>query len=271
MAEHDESATVGARLQSRIAVLAVSLVVLASLALVALDRLLLPGRFAVNEVIVTGEAPNVDPATVLQAVRDVGVKSWFSVDLDAVEDAVRHVPWVYRASVRRRWPGKLVVTVSQAEPFARYNDADWINETGERLSLPPDFAGAGLPRLYGPEQRAGDVARQYARLASLVAPVESVTVRSLALDARGSWQMGIAGAADDVPRSVEITVGREAVTERVERLAAALKGELTARLNMIAAIDLRYPNGFAVRPADGGAESRHMAELKSPVAGGGTG
>ncbi|KAA3620497.1 MAG: hypothetical protein DWQ08_15390, partial [Proteobacteria bacterium] len=102
---------------ARVPVLVVSLVLISTLSLVALDRLFLPERFAISEVIVAGDAPNVDPAAVLQTVRRLGPRSWFSVDLDEVEDAVLSVPWVYRASVRRRWPGKLVVTVAQAEPF----------------------------------------------------------------------------------------------------------------------------------------------------------
>lgn len=259
------------RWKSRIAVLAVSLVVLASLALVALDRLLLPGRFAVNEVVVTGRAPNVDPAAVLAAVRRVGVKSWFSADLASVERAVRDVPWVYRATVRRRWPGKLVVSVSQANPFARYDDDTWINRQGETLSLPADFAGDDLPRLSGPPNRAADVASMYVELRALMAHADTVQVQALSLDPRGTWTLGITGASDEPSRVIHVTVGREQVVERVGRLAAALDTELAARLSVIAAIDLRYPNGFAVRPVDEPDDERRIAELKRPVAGGGTG
>ncbi len=267
----DEVMDNAGRWKSRVAVLAVSLVVLASLALVALDRLLLPGRFAVNEVVVAGRAPNVDPAAVLAAVREVGVKSWFSADLAAVERAVLEVPWVYRAAVRRRWPGKLVVTVSQAMPFALYGEAQWINREGEALSLPADFADGGLPRLSGPVERAGEVASMYVELRALMASADAVRVHALALDPRGTWTLGIAGAADGASRVIDVTIGREQIAERVVRLAAALDTELAARLPMIGAIDLRYPNGFAVRPVDEPEDARRMAELKTPVAGGGTG
>ncbi len=254
------------RLHSRLAVALVSLVVLASLALVALDRLLLPGRFAIQEVIVTGDAPNVDPAAVLDAVRSLGERSWFSVDLVAVERAVAGVPWVYQASVRRRWPGKLVVQVSQATPFARYNDSAWINRQGEVLALPGDFAGQALPRLAGPRERASEVTAYYLHVRQRMAGAGSVEVRSLRLDARGAWQMGI-GAEDD--RVVPVSLGREAIDERLARFTAALAGGLASRLAGIEAIDLRYPNGLAVRPLDP-APGRQMAEQKSQ-SGDGTG
>jgi cell division protein FtsQ len=253
---------------ARIPVLVVSFVLMASLALVALDRLLLPARFAIDEVIVSGDAPNVDPAAVLKAVRGLGPRSWFSVDLGEVEAVVKRVPWVHESSVRRRWPGKLVVTVSQARPFARYNDTGWINQQGERLKLPPGFDDARLPRLYGPAGREGEVAKRYLELAPLFDGIADASLRSVSLGARGSWQMGIAVGGGE--RVIEVAIGREALERRVSRLAASLVGAFGKQLDGIAAIDLRYPNGFAVRsiPAagDGGhvAKEAHADRVKRP-------
>ncbi|MCZ7600234.1 MAG: FtsQ-type POTRA domain-containing protein [Gammaproteobacteria bacterium] len=260
---------------ARLAVLVVTIVLMASLALVALDRLLLPGRFAIDEVVVAGDAPNVDPAAVLAAVRELGPRSWFSVDLDEVERVVRGVPWVYDASVRRRWPGKLVVTVSQATPFARFNDSGWVNRAGESLTLPRGFHGARLPRLYGPADRAAEIAENYVELAALFDVVDAVALVGLALDARGSWEMELASRVAPEAPPVAVIIGRESLVERVSRLAASLRtplsAERAAELASAAAIDLRYPNGFAVRFAADADGTGRVVESRRSSAGDGTG
>jgi cell division protein FtsQ len=258
-------------LRARITMVLASLVLIGSLALVALDRLLLPGRFSIDEVIVTGDAPNVDPAAVLQAVRAIGPRSWFSIDLEQVESKVRQVPWVYRTTVRRRWPGRLVISVSQATPFARYNETEWIDAAGEALALPSDFPGVGLPRLSGPQSRANEVTERYRELVDLVAQVREVELRSLMLDARDSWEMVIVDLSAADQRLINVTIGRESLHERVARLTGALQGELAARLKTIDSIDLRYPNGFAVRPVAAGTEHQRVVDSIPPPSPDGTG
>jgi cell division protein FtsQ len=267
MNEQDEQKPV----RSRFAVLMVSLVLIGSLALVAVDRLLLPGRFSIDEVIVTGNAPNVDPAAVLEAVRAIGPRSWFSIDLDQVESEVRQVPWVYRATVRRRWPGKLVIRVSQAAPFAYYNEGGWINADGEVLALPGDFTDTGLPRLFGPPERAPEVAAHYRELIGVIESVDGIKLKSVTLTARGSWEMAIVDSDAASQRLINVTIGRESQLERVERLAGALRGGLAARLDTVDTIDLRYPNGLAVRPLEPGADHQRMADSIPPPSPDGTG
>ena len=60
----------------------------------------------------------------------MGPTSWFSVDLAEVEQVVKTVPWVYGVEVRRKWPGKLIVNLSQADPVANWNRVEWLNAAG---------------------------------------------------------------------------------------------------------------------------------------------
>jgi cell division protein FtsQ len=258
---------------ARLQVMVVSSILILSLALVALDRLFLPARFAINEVVVTGEAPNVDPATVLRAIKALGPRSWFSVDLEEVEVAVSQVPWVYHADVRRRWPGKLVVTVSQAIPFARWNDEAWINEKGEMLTLPGDFANAHLPRLSASaDTAAADVVELYKRLSEPFLRTEDVSMLFLNVDSRGSIEIGISKDGLQTAPDVAVVVGREAHLERVKRLADVLaNADLKIDLDVLEAIDLRYPNGFAIRPREDRPDGEKMAHSAKRRAAGDTG
>ena len=57
---------------NRLAIMLASAAIFISLFLVALDRLFLPGRFSINEVVISGNAPDVDPAEILAAVKELG-------------------------------------------------------------------------------------------------------------------------------------------------------------------------------------------------------
>lgn len=225
-----------------------SVALVLSLSLVALDRLFLPDRFLINEVVVLGDAPNVDPAAVLAAVRELGPRSWFSLDLEEVEQAVGAVAWVDRASVRRRWPATLVVSVAQAEPVARWNDSDWLDQAGERLTIPRQYAGDGLPRLYGAAGSEAEVVERYGEFRAQFEAAGRMPPVTVEKDSRGVWIVGIDAGGD---RTVPVVVGRDDQAPRLRRLLGALDSGLDRMLGEIERVDLRYPNGFSVRPAAG--------------------
>ena len=80
------------------------------------------------------------------------------------------MPWVYAASVRRRWPDALVVNIEEQRPVARWGLDGFLNHEGEYF--PGDFSDrwADLARLEGPEGSEVAMTRRYQNLESLLAP-----------------------------------------------------------------------------------------------------
>ncbi len=247
---------------ARLAVLLASSALIASLGLVVVDRLFLPERFAIHEVVVLGAAPNVDPAAVLVAVRNLGPRSWFSVDLDEVETAVAAVPWVYQADVRRKWPGKLLVTVAQAEPAARWNGKSWLNSAGEPLSMPSGYRNGDLPDLHGPLGTQDELISAYHDAAAIFRSPGSRIV-AMRRSVRGVWSMRIDPSSTTSINHIEVMIGKSEFAERIERIAAVLRNGLGPDLKRITHIDLRYPNGFAARVAgkDGNEPSMARSQI----------
>src|SRR3990170_3320144 len=48
--------------------------------------------------------------------------NFFTANLDTVRTAFEGVPWVRKATVRREWPNKLVVTVEEHEPLGTWGE-----------------------------------------------------------------------------------------------------------------------------------------------------
>jgi cell division protein FtsQ len=172
----------------------------------------------------------------LQAVlADQARGNFFAAPIDRVRAAAEQVPWVRRASVRRVWPDRLEVSIEEHVAFARWGTDGLVNTQGERFAAASD---AGLPLFIGPPGTEGEMARRYRRFAELLAPLASPLER-VVLSARHGWQLRLANG-------MQITLGRDvdAADERLARFVEtyARAGHLHADV-----VDLRYPNGFAVR------------------------
>jgi cell division protein FtsQ len=119
-----------------------------------------------------------------------------------------------------------------------------VNVQGERFAGSSD---AALPQFAGPAGSEAEVTRRYRRFGEIVAPLAAAPER-LALSPRYAWRLRL----DD---GLTLELGRDAVNDPVEarlaRLVAAYPHTL-ARMSMKHDhVDLRYPNGFALRLADG--------------------
>jgi len=161
--------------------------------------------------------------------------NFFAAPIDRVRAAAEQVPWVRRASVRRVWPDRLEVTIEEHVAFARWGTEGLVNTQGERFAAASD---AELPLFIGPPGTEAEIARRYRRFAEMLAPLGSPLDRVL-LSARHGWQLRLANG-------MQITLGRDvdAADERLARFAEAYARAGHMRADVI---DLRYPNGFAVR------------------------
>jgi cell division protein FtsQ len=161
--------------------------------------------------------------------------NFFAAPIDRVRAAAEQVPWVRRASVRRVWPDRLEVTIEEHVPFARWGTEGLVNAQGERFAAESDPA---LPLFIGPPGTQAEMARRYRRFAELLAPLGSPLER-VVLSARHGWQLRLANG-------LQITLGRDvdAADERLGQFVDAYSRAGNVRADVI---DLRYPNGFAVR------------------------
>jgi len=64
--------------------------------------------------------------------------NFFTANLDSVRNAFESVPWVRKASVRREWPDRLIVTLEEHSPLGTWGD------DGEIFSVKGDVFTANL-------------------------------------------------------------------------------------------------------------------------------
>ncbi len=159
------------------------------------------------------------------------------VDVAALRRAVEALAWVDTATVRRVWPDTVRITIREQQPVARWGEVALMNANGRVFQ--PQTLPDGLPSLTGPPGSAARVLDQYQALHLALAPL-GLRPSGLDLDERRAWTVELAGGG-------LIRLGREDTQSRLERLVRAWPRITPAQDQRIAVIDLRYPNGFALR------------------------
>ena len=126
--------------------------------------------------------------------------------LDAAPEAPIDGPIaiVDEARIARRWPNRIAITVSEQVPAAIWGERGLLNVRGELFVSNARHVPAELPRLSGPDDRAGDVARRYLDVRERLIPV-GLDLRSIDLDARGAWQMTLSNG-------IEVRLGRSRIS-----------------------------------------------------------
>ena len=189
----------------------------------------------------------VDAATVRSAALPRMRGNFFTADLGAVRAAFETVPWVQRASVRREWPNKLIVSVDEYEVLGTWGEQDdrLLSVDGYLFTANIDEAESDgrLPQLAGPDNSAHEVAERLIDLRVWLAPVKLVP-RTLTLSKRYAWT---AKLNNGVTLKLGRVQDREALKRRIDRFVLAyprLSAQLAGRIE---SVDMRYPNGLAYR------------------------
>jgi cell division protein FtsQ len=132
----------------------------------------------------------------------------------------------------------LIVRVTEHQAAARWGKSGLLNVRGELFTEHSQHTFPELPSLAGPSGSERDVARRYLAVRGKLAEAE-LSLHSLELDERGSWQLVLGGGQ-------EIRLGRRDIDERLYRFFDVVAPALAKDLGRVEYVDLRYTNGFAV-------------------------
>jgi cell division protein FtsQ len=191
--------------------------------------------FALGQVRVTGEIAHTTRNQVAAIAGELR-GTFFTLDLEQARAAFEKLPWVRRAQVRRAWPDRLDVTVEEHVALARWHDVGLVNTHGEVFQA---ASSAALPVFVGPPDAAAEMAAHYGQFRASLAAIGR-SPAELRLSGRRAWQIRL-----DDGRLLEL--GRQDVVARLERFVGVYPRIAAQLPDVRHRVDLRYPNGFAVR------------------------
>jgi cell division protein FtsQ len=197
-------------------------------------------KFPIRWVQVDGPFRYVSAAQIRATVVPYAEAGYFAVDLDAIQTALEQQAWVSKVLVRKQWPDLIDVVVEEHRPVARWAAGGLIDSYGEHFEVPDGLGPEQLPLLDGPDDRRQEVVNTWLKMRDVLAPT-GMDVREISMQRRGAWQL----LTDS---GMKVALGREDIEARLKRFVNIYVSlRQRAQLAQIERVDLRYPNGVAVR------------------------
>ena len=192
----------------------------------------------IESITVEGPFQRVSALQIEEAISAELNSGFLSANLSAIQQRTIALPWVDKASVERRWPAELRISVTEQVPAACWGERGLLNTRGELFVTNARHVPAELPRLSGPEEQAGIVAKRYLEIREQLIP-SGLSVRRVHVDARGSWEMTL-------QNGVDVRLGRRDIESRTQLFLEVVANLVSSREAEIDFVDMRYSNGFTI-------------------------
>lgn len=199
-------------------------------------------KLTLQRVQVEGRFQNLSGEQVRNLLNAYAGQNFFDVDVVAIKHDLEQQPWIDRASVRRQWPDSLLVKIYEQKPVARWGEKGLINAAAEIFyprGAAPQRGFEALPRLDGTANSGQELLTRLHTLTEQFGALD-LQVAELGLDARRAWSVRLGNG-------LQLLLGREQTGQRLQRFLAFYPAVLAQRVAEVAAVDLRYPNGFVLR------------------------
>ncbi|SFZ78429.1 cell division protein FtsQ/DivIB [Chitinimonas taiwanensis] len=192
--------------------------------------------FPVRQIKVEGSLAHVTREQLQYIVKNELKGTFFTLDLNKTRSAFEKLPWVRQVNLRRRWPDRLDVTIEEHVALARWGTVGLLNTHGERFDAASNEV---LPVLEGPEGSEQEMAFGYIGFRNQLAVIGRKP-NHLWLSPRRAWRLQLDG-------KLLVEIGRDNPEQRLAKFVDAYPRTLAVITQPISYVDLRYPNGFAVR------------------------
>ncbi|WP_231895302.1 cell division protein FtsQ/DivIB [Vogesella sp. LIG4] len=195
--------------------------------------------FPVKRIHIGGEVNKVTPVQLKYIAQNELTGTFFTLDINKTRAAFEKLPWVREVQVRRTWPDRLDIAVSEHVALARWGDSGLISTEARWFDAASDQP---LPVLFGPAATEKEMVKMLLAARQQLAPIHLQPVR-LWLSERKAWRM-------ELDNGITLELGSGPVMERLGRFVLNWPKSLAKLPYHITYVDLRYPNGFAARMPD---------------------
>lgn len=196
-------------------------------------------RLPVQNIVFSGNLKMLDVPSLEKTIRARHSGSFFAIDVNEVHRLVESEPWIYSASIRKRWPSSLYIHVIEQQAAARWNNDFLLNKYGD--SFDGELANDSLPLLFGPGGSEKTALTGYQHMRALLR-ASGQRIDQLALSERFAWTLLL-------KNGVTLNLGRQEYIKRLQRFIDVYP-LLIEQKKAINYVDLRYDTGLAVGWAD---------------------
>lgn len=182
---------------------------------------------------------HVDRHDVQAVVRPLVNRGFFTVNVDYIRDRMLQMPWVADIFVRRTWPDQVEITVVERNPIARWNTASLISQNGDLFSPKQETYPAHLPQFVGPDGQQTMMLECFHEMNRALQPLHA-KISYLEMTPFFTWKLKL-------DNGISMQIGHKDILTRLTHFVKVYPKIVGSRSKDVEYIDLRYPNGVAVR------------------------
>jgi len=173
--------------------------------------------------------------------------NFFTMRLEEARRVFESVPWVAAVSLRRAWPDRLVVTLTEQRAVAVWDDGRLLADSGRLFvaNVAEAEVHGPLPQVEASPRFSAEVARRLRQFAAWAASL-GLSIDAVEVSDRASWTLhadsglAIELGRDDPPGSLD---------ERLALIGSHYPTIVAHAGADLLRIDARYPQGVAVAAA----------------------
>jgi cell division protein FtsQ len=175
----------------------------------------------------------------------VSGENFFSVPLRQIYARAASISWVDGVEIRREWPNRLELRITERVPVAVWNESALVSSSGQPFKGIGKYSVEALPALFGPQDRLSAVMDYYHSMSKLLAP-SGLVIRRIAVDARLTARL-------ELNDGMRVVVDREQYARKLRRFSRLYETTLSSDSRDVASADLRYSDGIAIAWRDAAA------------------
>ena len=194
---------------------------------------------SIDRVVINGEFNYLSERDVIDLIDENVQTGFLTLDLPELNRKIVEQDWIRSSSIRRSWPATLIVNIEEEIPVARWGEQQLLNNVGDYIAVINKDSVSHLPVIFSQAGDTKEIIKIYQLISELLGPV-GVRIDEVESDNAGSWTLTVLS-------DIKIILGRDQLVEKLQRLQSVWVAELSSQEKNINVIDLRYPNGLAVK------------------------
>lgn len=161
------------------------------------------------------------------------LKGFWAQDVKQIREQLETIPWVKGAVVRKVWPNRLSIWLSEYQPVAIWNKTEFVTKDGIVFQLPMDkLKEKAFPYLGGPDYQNLKVLEAWGQIYADF-KAKNLMVKGVTIDERGAWQVTL-------DNDIILKLGRGDWKPKLDRFVTIFPQIEVPEGKRINYVDLRY-------------------------------
>lgn len=196
--------------------------------------------FPIRKIDIQGEITQTNARTIEKIAQDNIHGNIFKADLDLAQKLFEQLPWIEKAEIRRRLPDTVEIKLIEHSVIARWGENALLDKNGKVFQA--QFDGE-LPIFEGNTGAENEMIARFALFQQEFNQTH-LKIKKLIFTQRSAWSV-------ELNNGLVVYLGREHELERLKKLMLVWLPVIEPQLEQLEYIDMRYRDGFAVKPKKG--------------------